>query len=131
MNKSNKIAIIGAGYIGVELAGMLRARDISATEVCQYFLDRINADSTLNAFITVDAEGALRQARSADQRLREDDPPALCGLPVAHKDIACDIEDLVFGLLAPALAALALGVLAFRVSGHILFLTSLKTIVNE
>ncbi len=72
-----------------ELAAMLRARDISALELTEHFLARIEAANGLNAFITVDAEGARAQARAADERLADDDPPPLCGVPIVHKDIFC------------------------------------------
>jgi len=68
---------------------MLAAGETSASELCVHFLDRISAHSALNAFITVDREQALAQAEQADSRLRQDNPPALCGLPLAHKDIFC------------------------------------------
>ncbi len=72
-----------------ELAAMLRAREISAVELLDHFLARIEAAGELNAFITVDAEGARAQARAADDMLAGDDPPPLAGVPIAHKDIFC------------------------------------------
>ncbi|MCZ7599204.1 MAG: amidase family protein, partial [Gammaproteobacteria bacterium] len=72
-----------------ELAAMLRAREISALELTDHFLGRIEGAGTLNAFITVAAERARDQARAADRLLAGDDPPPLAGLPIAHKDIFC------------------------------------------
>ncbi len=72
-----------------ELAALLRAKEISAVELCRHFLDRIEAASDLNAFISVDAERALTAAGEADRRLAAGDAPPLAGLPIAHKDIFC------------------------------------------
>ena len=72
-----------------ELAAMLRAREISALELTDHFLGRIEGAGSLNAFITVAAELARDQARAADRLLAGDDPPPLAGLPIAHKDIFC------------------------------------------
>ena len=50
-----------------QLAGDLRARRVSATELTRHFLGRIERfDSKLNAFITVTAEQAMAQAREAE-----------------------------------------------------------------
>ena len=75
-----------------ELAAGLKRRQYSSRELTQHFLDRIAArDTTFNSFITVTADEALREADAADQRLaREgDSAPALCGVPIAHKDLFC------------------------------------------
>ncbi len=73
-----------------EASERLRRREISAVELTQACLDRIRAiDSRLNAFITVTEKGALEQANAADQRLKAGNAPALCGIPIAIKDIYC------------------------------------------
>jgi aspartyl-tRNA(Asn)/glutamyl-tRNA(Gln) amidotransferase subunit A len=73
-----------------QLAGDLRARRVSATELTRHFLDRIQRhDKGLNAFITVTAEQALAQAAAADKRLARGEATLLTGIPVAHKDIFC------------------------------------------
>ncbi|WP_046472456.1 amidase [Allosalinactinospora lopnorensis] len=71
-----------------ELARMIREREISAREVVQAHLERIEAvNPDINAVVTLCAEQALDEAEDADQRLAfgaEVGP--LHGLPVAHKD---------------------------------------------
>jgi aspartyl-tRNA(Asn)/glutamyl-tRNA(Gln) amidotransferase subunit A len=71
-----------------ELAAALAQRKISSVELTKLFLDRIaRLDSTLNAFITVDAEKSVAQARAADERIAKGRAQPLAGIPVAHKDI--------------------------------------------
>jgi len=71
-----------------ELAAALAARRISSVELTRHFLDRIGRlDGPLNAFITVDPERSLAQARAADRRLAAGEGGPLTGIPVAHKDI--------------------------------------------
>ena len=70
-----------------QLAAAIAARDTSATEVVQAHLDRIAAvDSDVHAFLHVDAEGALEQARRVDAG--ELTGP-LAGVPLALKDLLC------------------------------------------
>jgi aspartyl-tRNA(Asn)/glutamyl-tRNA(Gln) amidotransferase subunit A len=73
-----------------ELISGLRSKEFSSVELTQHYLDRIQRlDGTYNSFITVTNDIALAQARDADQRLAAGDAPALCGVPIAHKDIFC------------------------------------------
>ncbi len=73
-----------------ELRRALDARQISAVELATLFLDRIDAlDAEINAFITVDREGALAAARSADARIAAGSAGPLTGIPLAHKDVFC------------------------------------------
>ncbi|HEY8519211.1 MAG TPA: Asp-tRNA(Asn)/Glu-tRNA(Gln) amidotransferase subunit GatA [Gammaproteobacteria bacterium] len=73
-----------------QLAADLRARRVSAVELARHFLERIERfDGALNAFITVTAEQALRQAEAADRRIARGDHTALTGIPLVHKDIFC------------------------------------------
>jgi len=73
-----------------DLAGRMRRREISAAEVLDAHLARIEAvNPELNAIVTLDAEGARAAARRADDALvRGDEVGVLHGLPVAHKDLA-------------------------------------------
>ena len=71
-----------------ELSTALAARKISSVELTQFFLGRIEKlNGALNAFITVDAEKSLAQARAADERIATGGAQPLTGIPVAHKDI--------------------------------------------
>ena len=73
-----------------ELSAALALRKISSRELTQAFLERIaRLNGTLNAFITVDEEGALAAARRADERLGRRDGAPLTGIPLAYKDIYC------------------------------------------
>ncbi|HQZ02883.1 MAG TPA: Asp-tRNA(Asn)/Glu-tRNA(Gln) amidotransferase subunit GatA [Thauera sp.] len=73
-----------------ELRRALDARQISSVELATLFLDRIDAlNPRLNAFITVDHDGALASARAADERIAAGDAGALTGIPLAHKDVFC------------------------------------------
>jgi len=73
-----------------ELSSALAARRISSVELAQLFLDRIERlNGVLNAFITVDAEHTLKEARRADASRARQDAGPLTGIPIAHKDIYC------------------------------------------
>ncbi len=72
------------------LAQALASREISSVELTQLYLDRIaRYNSQLNAYITIDADGSLAQARAADARLARGEGGPLTGIPIAHKDIFC------------------------------------------
>ncbi|MEN3366570.1 MAG: aspartyl-tRNA(Asn)/glutamyl-tRNA(Gln) amidotransferase subunit [Burkholderiales bacterium] len=69
-----------------ELSALLRAKDISATELASLYLSRIKR-SDLNAFVHVDENLTLQQAAAADQRIAKNETTPLTGIPIAHKDI--------------------------------------------
>ena len=70
-----------------ELAAKLQNKEISAVEVAQQYLDRIEAHKDLNAFLDVRPEETLRQAEAADARIAKGEAGPLTGVPIAHKDI--------------------------------------------
>src|SRR5471032_1215279 len=74
----------------IELSAALAGRKISSVELTQLFLARIaKLNPGLNAFITVDAERSMKDARAADARRAAGEATALLGIPVAQKDIFC------------------------------------------
>ena len=73
-----------------QLSSQLKARKISSVELTQLYLDRINQfNPDLNAYITLNAETSLAQARDADARLAQGKGEVLTGIPFAQKDIFC------------------------------------------
>lgn len=73
-----------------ELSAGLMAGEYSSVELTQAYLERIEQlNPRLNAFITVDREGALAQAAEADRLIGAGEAGPLAGIPIAHKDIFC------------------------------------------
>ncbi len=73
-----------------ELASSLASKDFSSVELTQAYLDRAKElNTSINAFVTIDEEQSLAQARSADQKIAQGNIQALTGIPIAHKDIWC------------------------------------------
>ncbi len=73
-----------------QISTALQRGEVSSVELCKEYFRRISDGSELNAFITLDEEGALTQAEAVDQSRSHDatlDP--LAGIPIAHKDIFC------------------------------------------
>jgi aspartyl-tRNA(Asn)/glutamyl-tRNA(Gln) amidotransferase subunit A len=70
-----------------ELAGQLRARKVSAVEAAQHFLARAASHASLGAYLAMDEDVTLAQARAADARLAAGTAGPLEGVPMAHKDI--------------------------------------------
>lgn len=72
-----------------ELAPLIRTRKVSPVEVTQAVLDRIEKfDPVLNAYITVDSEGALKAARAAQRQIAAGKYLGpLHGIPVSLKDL--------------------------------------------
>ena len=68
----------------------LRRRDFTSTDMTTDCLEAIEAlNPTLNAFVTVTAEHALKQAAQADRRLAAGETTPLLGVPLAIKDLFC------------------------------------------
>jgi aspartyl-tRNA(Asn)/glutamyl-tRNA(Gln) amidotransferase subunit A len=69
------------------LGRALAARQVSAVELAQAYLSRIERHRDLNAFLDVRPDVTLAQARDADARIARGDATPLTGVPIAHKDI--------------------------------------------
>jgi len=74
----------------VALARMLRAKELSARELLEAYLDRIERrGQALNAIVTLVAEGARAAAAAADKAAADGEfLGPLHGLPIAIKDLA-------------------------------------------
>ena len=73
----------------VELAALIKRGEVSAVDVLEAHLERIDAvNPALNAIVTYLPEEALALARSADDKQARGDVLGLLhGLPIAHKDL--------------------------------------------
>ncbi|MDQ3059041.1 MAG: Asp-tRNA(Asn)/Glu-tRNA(Gln) amidotransferase subunit GatA [Pseudomonadota bacterium] len=70
-----------------QLAAQLAAGKVSSVEMTQHFFNRIQQHSALGAFLAVDVDVSLAQARAADARLATGERAPLLGVPLAHKDV--------------------------------------------
>jgi aspartyl-tRNA(Asn)/glutamyl-tRNA(Gln) amidotransferase subunit A len=77
-------------HSAAEIRRAVAAREVTAVEVCRTSLARIERlNGQLNAFITVDAGGALRRAAELDARHADLSALPLLGVPFAAKDNIC------------------------------------------
>lgn len=73
-----------------ELSVQLAAGACSSVELVQDYINKINnINKYIGCYITVDAQRALEQAKTADARRAAGDAAPLTGVPLAHKDIFC------------------------------------------
>ena len=75
----------------VELGKKIAAGEITSVEATKEYLDHIGAvEKDINAYVTVDTEGALRAAEEADKKIAEGTLSGpFAGVPVAIKDNMC------------------------------------------
>jgi aspartyl-tRNA(Asn)/glutamyl-tRNA(Gln) amidotransferase subunit A len=72
------------------IAAAVSAKSLTAEAVARAHLDRIaKVGARLGAFISVDPEESIRQARLVDERARRGEKMALAGVPIAVKDNIC------------------------------------------
>jgi aspartyl-tRNA(Asn)/glutamyl-tRNA(Gln) amidotransferase subunit A len=71
------------------LARSIASREVSAVEVAQAHLERIDqVDDRVHAFLHIDAEGAVAQAEAVDASIAAGQPVGpLAGVPLALKDV--------------------------------------------
>lgn len=74
-----------------DLSQALKSRSLRSEQLCQQALERVRChDSKIGAFLTVDADAILEQARAIDQRLDAGEALSpLAGIPVGIKDNLC------------------------------------------
>ncbi|MFE3460436.1 Asp-tRNA(Asn)/Glu-tRNA(Gln) amidotransferase subunit GatA [Nocardiopsis aegyptia] len=72
-----------------DLGAAIGAGEVSSEEATTAYLDRVSSvDGEIGAFLHVDRDVALAQARAVDaRRAAGDDLGPLAGVPVAHKDV--------------------------------------------
>ncbi len=73
-----------------ELGDMLKSKQISATELTQSVLDKIDVtEEKIGGYVTVTKDVALESAKQADERISKGENSPLLGIPVAVKDNIC------------------------------------------
>jgi len=73
-----------------EILRGLDSGEFSSEDITRRYLDAIDRrDAQINSFITVTPEQAIAQAKAADAARAKGEAGAMCGLPLAHKDIFC------------------------------------------
>ena len=70
-----------------ELAAQIKNKQVSAVEAAQHFLNRAKQHQNLGAFVAINEEATLAQAKAADALIAEGKGGRLAGVPIAHKDI--------------------------------------------
>ena len=75
----------------VELGKKIKAKEVTAVEATQAVLDQIEKmDDSINSYVTVDKEGALKRAKEVQTLIEEGKLTGpLAGVPVAIKDNMC------------------------------------------
>ncbi len=84
MASLNELTIRGA-------ADGLRKKEFSCEDLLVSCLDQIELrDKELNAFITIDKDGAISSARAVDKKFKDgEELPLLAGIPCGIKDLIC------------------------------------------
>ena len=75
-----------------KLREMLDCKEISAVELTEQYLDRIEkSDKEINSYITVCKENALADAKKAQEVIDSGNSGAFTGLPISVKDNICTL----------------------------------------
>ena len=72
-----------------EARDKLKSKEISSLELTNSCLSAIDAANALGAFVHKTPELAIEQAKRADERLKKENAPDLCGIPLGIKDLFC------------------------------------------
>jgi amidase len=84
----NRVTVELCDRTAVDLAGLLRRREVSAVEVLESHLRRIEAvNPAVNAVVTLDVTAARRTAQALDRLAPGEPLGRLHGLPIAVKDL--------------------------------------------
>jgi aspartyl-tRNA(Asn)/glutamyl-tRNA(Gln) amidotransferase subunit A len=70
-----------------DLALALKTKQVSSVELATHFLNRSRTHADLCAYVDIQEETTLQQARQADARIAQGTAGKLEGVPIAHKDI--------------------------------------------
>ena len=75
-----------------DLRAALDSKQISAVELAQKYLDKIDTDDKkINSYITVCREGALNDAKAAQELIDSGNSGAFTGIPISVKDNICTL----------------------------------------
>lgn len=72
-----------------EVSKGLKNRKFNSVELMNYYIDRIEKYSNLNAYVTLDRNMAIDAAKQADERILKGEDKPLLGVPIAVKDLFC------------------------------------------
>ena len=70
-----------------ELSQALSKGEVTSQALTEHFLQRIDHFADLNAFLDVNREFSIEQAKLADARIQAGQAGPLTGIPLAHKDV--------------------------------------------
>lgn len=73
-----------------QCADALQNKKISSVELTQEYLNQIEKhNGKLNAFVHLNSEESLTQAKAADESIAKGNASVLAGIPIAYKDLFC------------------------------------------
>ncbi|MCK5514654.1 MAG: Asp-tRNA(Asn)/Glu-tRNA(Gln) amidotransferase subunit GatA, partial [Deltaproteobacteria bacterium] len=73
-----------------ELHELIRKREVTSQEATESVLKRMESvEEKVNSYITVTKELAMKQAKQADEKVKQGKGSTLTGIPLAIKDILC------------------------------------------